>query len=107
MGKVFLRKTRKPSLKGIRMSKSKQAKVFTSIDAWSEHYLPGYTAAEREAREPFKEVVSRRVAEILVERSDEAPLDLEAIEREAREPFEPAIQGIIAEKLYERVVVTL
>lgn len=89
------------------MSKNNQPKVFTSIDAWSAHYLPGYTAAEREAREPFKEVVSRRVAEILVERSGEGPLDLEAIEREAREPFEPTIQGIIAEKMFERVVPTL
>lgn len=85
------------------MSKKKQPRVFTSIDAWSEHYLPGHAAIEREARAPFEEVINHRVVEILVERSSagERP-DLDAIEREAREPFEPAIQGIIAEKLFER-----
>lgn len=90
------------------MSKNKQPKAFTSIDAWSEHYLPGHAAIEREARAPFEEVINHRVVEILVERSNagEHP-DLAAIKREAREPFEPAIQGIIAEKLYERVAVTL
>jgi hypothetical protein len=54
------------------MSKGKRGqKVFTSIEAWSAHYLPGLTEIEREARAPFEDAIRERVVDILVSKSRE------------------------------------
>jgi hypothetical protein len=54
------------------MGKGKRGqKVFTSIEAWSAHYLPGLTKIEREARAPFEDAIHERVVDILVSKSKE------------------------------------